>query len=178
SRFGMGLLLTSPGIPLIFMGQEFLEDKQWSDTPNSQNEIWWPGLDMGDKIMCDFLRFTRELIGLRKNQPGLRGEGCRVIHVHNENRVVAFQRWVEGVGNDVIVAASLSERNCYNYQIAFPDGGHWAEVFNSDVYDNWVNPTTAGNGGGAHANGPPMNGLSHSAAITIPANRLGVFTRH
>jgi 1,4-alpha-glucan branching enzyme len=177
SRFGMGLLLTSPGIPLIFMGQEFLEDKQWSDTPNPANEIWWQGLDIGDKVMSDFLRFTRELIGLRKNLPGLRGEGCSIIHVHNQNRVLAFQRWVEGIGNDVIVAASLNENNWYNYQIGFPGGGHWAEVFNSDVYDGWVNPTTAGNGGGIDANGPAMHGLSNSAAITIPANGLVVFSR-
>ena len=49
SRFAMGLLMTSPGIPLVFMGQEFLEDKQWSDTPNSNFEIWWQGLDSGDQ---------------------------------------------------------------------------------------------------------------------------------
>src|SRR5665213_4136778 len=30
SRVALGLLLTAPGIPQLFMGQEFLEDKQWS----------------------------------------------------------------------------------------------------------------------------------------------------
>jgi len=175
SRFAMGLLLTSPGIPLLFMGQEFLEDKPWSDTPNSAYEIWWQGLDIGDKTMSDFLRFTRELIGLRKSQPALRGEGCAIIHVHNDNRVLVFRRWVEGKGNDVVVAASLNEKNWYNYQIGFPGGGYWKEVFNSDVYDNWVNPTTAGNGGGISASGPPMHGLGFSAAITIPANGFVVF---
>jgi 1,4-alpha-glucan branching enzyme len=177
SRFAMGLLLTSPGIPLIFMGQEFLEDKQWSDTPNSTYEIWWQGLDSGDKNMSDFLRFTRELIGLRRGQPGLRGEGCAIIHVHNDNRVLVFQRWVEGSGSDVMVAASLNEKNCYNYQIGFPSGGYWAEAFNSDVYDNWVNPAGAGNGGGIYASGPPMHGLSSSAGISIPANGFVVFVR-
>src|SRR3984957_12288161 len=177
SRFAMGLLLTSPGIPLIFMGQEFLEDKQWSDTPNPSYEIWWQGLDSGDKAMSDFLRFTRELIGLRKRQPALRAEGFNLIHGHNQNRVLAFQRWVVGIGNDVVVVASLNESNWYNYQIGFPGGGRWAEVFNSDVYDNWVNPTTAGNGGGVVADGPPMHGLSNSASITIPANGFVVFAR-
>jgi 1,4-alpha-glucan branching enzyme len=173
----MGLLLTSPGIPLIFMGQEFLEDKQWSDTPNPAYAISWRGLDSCDKTMSDFLRFTRELIGLRNNQPALRGEGCNIIHVHNQNRVLVFQRWVEGAGNDVVVAASLNEKNWYNYQIGFPRGGRWAEVFNSDVYDNWVNPTTAGNGGGVCALGLPMHGLSFSASITLPANGFVVFAR-
>jgi 1,4-alpha-glucan branching enzyme len=33
SRFATGILLTAPGIPQPFMGQEFLEDKQWSCAP-------------------------------------------------------------------------------------------------------------------------------------------------
>jgi 1,4-alpha-glucan branching enzyme len=31
ARAATGLLLTMPGIPMLFMGEEFLEDKQWSD---------------------------------------------------------------------------------------------------------------------------------------------------
>src|SRR5262249_9394312 len=37
SRVAMGLVMTSPGIPMIFMGQEFLENKQWNDTPDPAN---------------------------------------------------------------------------------------------------------------------------------------------
>ena len=127
--------------------------------------------------MSDFLRFTSDLIGVRRRQPALRGEGCQVTHVHNDNRVIAFQRWVEGVGRDVMVVLTLAESTWYNYQIGFPGGGHWLEVFNSDVYDNWVNPIVAGNGGGLDANGPPMHGLSNSASVTIPANGFVVFAR-
>ncbi|NDZ17108.1 hypothetical protein C7T35_28080 [Variovorax sp. WS11] len=44
SRVAMGLTLTSPGIPMMFMGQEFLEDKQWSDDLGSRPELrlFWP----------------------------------------------------------------------------------------------------------------------------------------
>jgi 1,4-alpha-glucan branching enzyme len=94
---------------MLFMGQEFLEDKQWSDTSDPAHLIWWSGLENGDKSKTDFVRFTRELIELRRVHPALRGEGCNVIHIHNENRVLAFQRWVEGVGRDVVVVASFSE---------------------------------------------------------------------
>ena len=173
----MGLLLTSPGIPLIFMGQEFLEDKQWSDTPGPSTLIGWQGLDGADRTMSDFLRFTAELISLRKSQPALCGEGCSIIHVHNQNRVLAYQRWVEGAGNDVVVVASLSEFNRYNYRVGFPSGGRWSEVFNSDVFDNRENPTVAGNGGGVDASGPPLHGLQASASVTIPANGFVVFAR-
>lgn len=47
ARVASTLLLTAPGIPMIFMGQELLEDKQWSNDPVWQpgNLIWWDGLD-------------------------------------------------------------------------------------------------------------------------------------
>jgi 1,4-alpha-glucan branching enzyme len=50
-------------------------------------------------------------------------------------------------------------------------------VYNSDVYDNFVNPIVAGNGGGITASGPPMHGFSASASIVIPANGFVVFAR-
>jgi 1,4-alpha-glucan branching enzyme len=177
SRVATGLLLTAPGIPLLFMGQEILEDKQWSDTPSGDHQIWWAGLESGDKSMVDFHRFTGDLIAMRRNHPAFRGEGCAVIHVHDDNRVLAFQRWVEGAGGDVVVICSLNEATWYDYRIGFPGAGRWAEVFNSDVYDNWVNPSVAGNGGSVDANGPALHGLAASASVVLPANGFVVFAR-
>ncbi|MFL5732783.1 MAG: alpha amylase C-terminal domain-containing protein [Chloroflexia bacterium] len=179
ARVAEGLLLTAPGIPMLFMGQEFLEDKQWSDyLPDALGQlIWWGGLDAGDKTMVDYLRFTRELIWLRRRLPGLRGGGLDVFHVHDDNRIIAFHRWVEGEGHDVVVVASLNESTFYGYELGFPGDGQWQEVFNSDVYDNWVNPQTTGNGGAITAGGPPMHGLPNSASIVIPANGILVFAR-
>ena len=127
--------------------------------------------------MIDFHRFTRELIGLRRHQPALRGEGINVFHVQNDNRVIAFQRWVEGVGRDVVVVVSLNESTFWGYNLGFPGPGRWLEVFNSDVYDNWVNPIVAGNGTGIDANGGPLHGLRSSASLVIPANGLVGFAR-
>jgi 1,4-alpha-glucan branching enzyme len=179
SRVATGLLLTMPGIPMLFMGQEFLEDKQWSDDVDGHPElrIFWPGLDASDPAMRDFLRFTRDLIGLRWRHAALRGEGYALIHVHDDNRVLAFQRWIPGAGDDVVVVLSLSNETRHGYEIGFPAAGRWREVFNSDVYDGWVNPAVQGNGGAVHADGPPRHGLSQSASLTLPANALLVFAR-
>jgi 1,4-alpha-glucan branching enzyme len=75
--------------------------------------------------------------------------------------------------------ASLNETTFYNssYRIGFPGGGHWNEVFNSDVYDQFVNPNVQGNAGGITADGPPWDGMSTSATLTLPANSLLVFAR-
>jgi 1,4-alpha-glucan branching enzyme len=178
TRVAMGLLLTAPGIPQLFMGQEFLEDKQWSWDPISSNLLYWSGLLTGsDVAMVDHLRFTQDLIRLRWNQPALRGDNVNPFHVHNDNRVIAFHRWLEGSGRDVVVVATLAESTWYNYSVGFPLPGQWAEIFNSDVYDNFVNPMVAGNGGSISASGPPMHGLQASASIVIPANGFVVFAR-
>ena len=180
SRFATGLLLTAPGIPQLFMGQEFLQSYQWSPDPtDSLHLIWWNGLNTGsDQTMVNHLRFTQDLIRLRWNQPALRGDKVNPFHVHDQNRVIAFHRWLEGTGNDVIVVATLAETTWYNYAIGFPYSGPWAEVFNSDVYDNWVNPIVAGNGGGIVASGGPLHGFAASANIVIPANGMVVFDRN
>ncbi len=162
---------------MLFMGQEILAHEPWNDTPGADTSIPWAALEAGDKISADFLRFARELIGVRRRYEALRGEGCAIIHVHDDNRVLAFQRWVEGQGRDVVVVCSLNENTFQNYAIGFPGPGRWREVFNSDVYDNWVNPIVAGNGGGVDANGPALHGLPASAGLTIPANGLLVFAR-
>jgi 1,4-alpha-glucan branching enzyme len=185
ARVANGLLLTAPGIPMLFMGQEFLEEKPWSDTPDPGTLIGWAGLapdpNQGgrphDKAMADHLRFTQDLAWLRRRQPALRGEPIHVFHVHNDNRVLAFHRWLDGVGRDVVVVASLNEATFYGYGLGFPGPGTWLEVFNGDVYDNYVNPAVAGNGGSVSADGPPMHDLPCSATIVIPANGLLVFAR-
>lgn len=179
ARVATGISLTAPGIPMLFMGQEFLEDKQWSDNFKFHQNLLlhWAGLDAGDKQMLDHVRFTRELIKLRWRYPGLRGQGFRVVHVHNQNRVLAFHRWVEGEGHDVIVVVHLGNSNRFDYRIGFPGGGDWREVFNSDVYENWVNANTVGNGGRIHAGPQPLHDFSHSASLALPANSLLVFAR-
>jgi 1,4-alpha-glucan branching enzyme len=176
SKVATGLLLAAPGIPQIFMGQEFLEDKPWDTDPAGPNLIYWAGL-ASDKAMADQLRFTQDFVRLRWQQPALRSESIHVFHVHDANRVIAFHRWVEGVGCDVVVVASLNDSPYFGYDLGFPSGGRWTELLNSDVYDNWVNPLRVGNDGGIDAAGGPMHDLPASASITIPPRAILVFGR-
>lgn len=175
TRVATSLLLLAPGIPQLFMGQEILEDKLWSEDP-SKNMIWWDGLN-SDPTMGWQLRCTRDLIALRDAQPALRADPIRAFCTDDYARVLGFHRWIEGAGEDVIVVATLSESTHYGYSVGFPFGGFWKEIFNSDVYDNWVNPQIAGNSGGITADGPPLHGFATSAAITVPANGVVVFSR-
>jgi 1,4-alpha-glucan branching enzyme len=178
SRVASALLLTAPGMPQLFMGQEVLEDKQWGPQPNTSNLIYWDGVNTGsDSSMVNHLRFTQDLIRLRWLNSAFRGGNVNAFHIHDQNRVLAFHRWLEDSGQDVIVVATFAESTWYDYAIGFPFAGRWNEIFNSDVYDNWVNPQVAGNHGGINASGPPMHGFGASANIVIPANGVVVFAR-
>jgi len=178
SRVAIAVLLTAPGIPQLFMGQEFLEGQPWDVKPNGPNLLSWDGLDAAsDSAMRDHLRFTRDLIHLRRNLPALRGDNLHAFYCSDADRILAYHHWRGGTGDDVIVVVSFAEATFHDYEIGFPAAGIWAERFNSDVYDHWVNPWVAGNGGGVRAVEKPMHGFAASAAIVIPANSVVVFTR-
>ncbi|WP_407114496.1 alpha amylase C-terminal domain-containing protein [Bradyrhizobium sp. LMG 9283] len=175
ARVAAGLLMTGPGVPMLFMGQEFLEDKYWSDSTEQPNLlIWWDGL-AADRAMSDYLRFMRDLIAQRRHEVALRRGRINVYHSSDATRVLAFHRWIDGSGEDVVVVASLSEVTYYRYKVGFPRAGRWTETFNSDVYDGWVNPMTAGNGGAIEAYDGGMHGLPASADLVVPANGFLIF---
>lgn len=180
ARVATGLLLTAPGTPMLFMGQEFLEDKLWSDNPHHTHlRIWWDGLSAEDPSMRDHRLFTRDLIRLRRRHPALRSDPVHVYHVDDPNRMIAFHRWIPDVGQHVVVVASLSATSFENgsYRLGMPLPGDWFEVLNSDVYDRFPNPAARGNGGHVTAVTEPMHDLPASVGLTIPASGLLVLAR-
>lgn len=178
SRVATAILLTAPGIPQLFMGQEFGEDRPWDVDPRGPNLLSWAGLDNpSDSTLRDHLRFTRDLIRLRRDLPGLRGDNVHAFYYSDKDRVIAYHRWREATGDDVVVVASFSETTWRGYEIGFPFPGFWKERFNSDAYDHWVNPQVAGNSGGIVVQGTGLHGFAASAPIVIPANSVVVFDR-
>jgi 1,4-alpha-glucan branching enzyme len=178
TRVATALLLTAPGIPMLFMGQEILEPRPWHDDIRfwSQFLIDWDAAE-GDPVRCDFQHFLRDLIALRHRHPALRGEGVRVPQLHERDRIVVLHRWVEGEGRDVVVVASLNEHVLEHYPVTLPWPGRWHEVFNSDFYDPFPNASVVGNGGAVWAD--PEQGWSYPfvARMRLPANGVIVLAR-
>ena len=80
SRVANAILLTAPGIPQLFMGQEFLESRPWDVLPAGPNLLSWDGLDApANSSMRDHLQFTKDLIRLRGDLPALRGDNVRAF---------------------------------------------------------------------------------------------------
>jgi 1,4-alpha-glucan branching enzyme len=177
-RVALGLLVAARGIPMLFMGEEFLENQQWTDAVESPESplIDWAGLAT-NQAMQNYLTFTQALLWLRRSEAALRGEQIRVSTADNFTRVIAIHRWLDGVGGDVLFVFNLQEFNRFGYRIGFPGQGVWREIFNSDFYDQMPNTSIAGNGGGISASGGPWDGMPSSAFVTIPANGFVIFTR-
>jgi 1,4-alpha-glucan branching enzyme len=123
------LVFTVPGIPMIFMGQEFLEWGAWTDS----QQLDWTKVDRFSGIVDLY----RDLIHLRRNwfntTGGLSGQNIHVHHVNNTNKVIAFHRWSSGgPRDDVVVIANFANQAYYSYSVGLPREGMWRVRFNSD----------------------------------------------
>lgn len=123
------LVLTSPGIPMLFQGQEFLEDGWFQDSV----PLDW---DKSEEF-CGLVRMYRDLIQLRLNRfcstRGLTGSGLNTFHQNQADNVIAYHRWHQGgPTDDVVVVVNLSHRPHLNYQLGFPSAGTWRLRLNSD----------------------------------------------
>ncbi len=129
STVGAALVLTAPGTPMLFQGQEFLEDQWFHD----EDPVDWSKKDTYAGIALMY----RDLIRLRRNwyntTRGLCGQHVHVHHVNNADKVVAFHRWDSwGPRDSVIIVANLANRRYDWYEIGFPRSGLWRIRFNSD----------------------------------------------
>ncbi len=135
STLGAALVLTAPGIPMLFQGQEFLEDKWFQDG----DPLDWSKLEANAGVH----RLYHDMISLRRNltgtTAGLCGQNVFVHHIDNENKVLAYVRW-EGDDrqNGVVVVLNFANRSLSDYLIGMPSEGTWHVRINSDaaIYDD------------------------------------------
>lgn len=129
STLGAALVFTAPGIPMIFQGQEFLEDGWFEDTMP---------LDWTKRVTnSGIYTLYRDLIRLRRNwynhTRGLRGQNLNVHHVNQNDKLIAYHRWDNGgAGDDVVVVANFANRGYNSYTLGLPRAGVWRVRFNSD----------------------------------------------
>ena len=163
SCLAAAVLMASPGVPLLFQGQEFLEDGWWSDDV----PLDWARADDYSGI----LQMYKDMIACRRNfwgqTEGLRGGNTNVFHQNNKSKLIAWHRWQNGGGgDDVVIAANFSTNGQSGYRIGLPGPGIWYTRFNSDSsqYDssfgNWGTPPVT-------AEAVPWDGMPYSAEISI-----------
>ncbi|MFO7985359.1 MAG: alpha-amylase family glycosyl hydrolase [Desulfatiglandaceae bacterium] len=173
STLGGALVLTSPGIPMIFQGQELLEDRWFQD----KVPIDWSRVEDQPGI----LRMYLDLIALRRNLSGVtRGLCGQSIHIHHFNdtaKIIAFHRWdQEGPTDSVVVVVNMMNQNCDDYAIGFPRSGLWKTRFNSDSYSyapNFYNHPTPD----VETYEEKIDGLPCSGKISIGPYTVVIFSQ-
>jgi 1,4-alpha-glucan branching enzyme len=175
STLAAGIVMTSPGIPMIFQGQEFLEDGYFQDT----DPLDW-GKTAGTRF-GGIVNLYADLIKLRRNffnnTRGLRGGNVNVYHVNNTGKVIAYHRWENGgPGDDVVIVANFSGTYFDKYTVGFPRGGLWYARFNSDarVYSSDFGNTATLD---TNANGGAKDGLPNSGTIKLGPYSLVIFSQ-
>ena len=173
SMIGLALALTAPGIPMLFQGQEFLEDGWFQD----EHPLDWTQAEDHAGI----IELTSRLIHLRKNNDGntkgLTGGGVDVFHVNHGGKVVAFKRSFDGgAGDDCVIIINFAHDHKNDYEFGLPSSGLWKRRFSSDreKYSEDFNSAASGD---IEAIDSPHDGQSHRGCIELPAYTALIYSQ-
>jgi 1,4-alpha-glucan branching enzyme len=173
STLGAGVLLTAPGIPTLFQGQELLTPGCFCDTEP---------LDWGRRQRhAGIVQLYRDLIRLRRNcggvTRGLCGQHVNVFHANECGKVLAYHRWDRGgAKEDVVVVANFSHRTYQCYVLGLPRGGQWRLRLNSDWqgYSGVFGGTSSGD---CTAYGRSADGMPFQGTIAIGPYSVLIFSQ-
>lgn len=124
---GMVLTLTAPGIPMLFQGQEFLEDGYFRDT----EQLDWEkhNRHLGIK------QLVKDVIDLRTGRGegafGLRGQVLKIGHFNTETKVLSFIREDRQGKEPVLIVFNFSNTDFTDYGIGLEEGRDWNLRFDS-----------------------------------------------
>ncbi len=167
TALGAVLTLTAPGIPLLFMGNEWLESGPFHD----DRPLDW----FKKEKMAPVVALHRDLVRLRRNLDGrgaaLKGREIEIPLVEPDLKVLVYWRWRQEQPDDRMVVAINLSANPATLAVPFPAGGAWETVFNTE----W-----AAYGGAVRATGPQvfqLPGEAPRAKTTLPPFSARLFAR-
>ena len=155
-----------PGKKLLFMGQEFGQEAEWSH----ERSLDWHLLESPDHSGIQAL--VRDLNTVYKEHAALweldfDGAGFWWLEPNDaESNVVAFGRTSRQGRDIVLCVANLSPVPRGPYRLGLPRSGRWVERLNTD--SSYYGGTDTGNLGGIEAEPIPWHQQQFSAEITLP----------
>ncbi len=130
-KLATAMLLTSPGIPMLWMGQEFGASNPKSLDPQP---IDWALLENADNRGLQL--FTAGLVKLRRNTPALCCDQFQVLMKDTDRHLFAYKRWNDE-GGVVVVVANLEDTPAGDFTLmdAGLEDGEWHEhAYNYDLH--------------------------------------------
>lgn len=162
SVLGACLVMTAPGIPMIFQGQEMLTTGHFSDSA----ELRWENATEQAAVV----QLYRDLIALRTNRNGngcaLMTQDLEVMHANYLEKILVFSRGNDEEGYFVVVV-NLSNRAWDDYRFPLPHGGRWRLLFKADAPVYGEQSGAADETGSIEAEERPMDGRTFSGAIGV-----------
>jgi 1,4-alpha-glucan branching enzyme len=155
-----------PGKKLLFMGQEFAQEVEWSE----DRSLDWHLLEEPEHGGIQSL--VRDLNRAYKAEPALweldyDPSGFWWVEANAaEDNVIAFARRSADSERVVVFVANLAPVPRYGYRIGLPRSGRWREAVNTD--SGYYGGSDVGNLGGVAAEGVPWSGQPFSAELTLP----------
>lgn len=128
SALGAILLLTAPGVPMLYHGQEWGEA---TEKTTDHNPLHWELLDSDGGL--GLKTHYQTLIGLRRDHGALRTSNIAIDHCSSESKTLVYHRWNDQ-GDEVVVALNFASAE-QQVDVPFPSGGRWRDVISGDELD-------------------------------------------
>ncbi|RVV99610.1 1,4-alpha-glucan branching protein GlgB [Mesobaculum littorinae] len=170
-----GYMWGHPGKKLLFMGQEFAQEKEW----NHNAELDWASLDKPEH--AGMQRLVRDLNTLYRQYPALHVKDCDPAGfqwIDANDSDASVYAWIRRGGPDdpeIVVVCNFTPLERTGYRIGMPQPGRWREVLNTDagIYGGG----DRGNMGGIDADETGHHGQPAGADVTLPPLSTLIFVR-
>ncbi len=128
SMLGAVVMLTTPGVPMIFMGQESLATAPFTSPPAPLAAPTAPGT-LVRAFYKDMIRLRRNLDG---KAGGLADAGVEIVQRNDAAKVIAYRRHGAS-GEDVLVVINFANTAFTTYDVGVPDASAWRVRINTDL---------------------------------------------
>jgi len=161
--------LFSAGTPMFLFGEEVgcANDFRYNKVLELREDLHGLRASSGSNLF----NFFRDAVRLRLSRTAMKSRNLKIEHVHELNRVLAFQRWEHN--EQLLVCVNLSNLAYDSPSYFIPShsigNGRWQEVFNSD--SRFYGGSNLGNSGRV------LESTQHGFACILPANSTIVFQR-
>ena len=153
-----GFMWAHPGKKLLFMGSEFAQNDEWSESAGLQWHLTEYAEHQGvQRVISDLNAIYKQTAALWERDTNPEGFSWLVNNDGAAN-VVAFTRW-DDHATPLVSVTNFSPVPHESYQMPFPTAGTWSEVLNTD------DPAYGGSG---VRNEQIVVGQSQMASVRIP----------
>ena len=126
-----GFMWAHPGKKLLFMGSEFAQNDEWSESAGLQWHLTEYAEHQGvQRVIADLNSLYKQTAALWEKDTNPEGFSWLVNNDGAAN-VVAFTRWDDHV-TPLVSVTNFSPVPHESYQLPFPSAGTWTEVLNTD----------------------------------------------